>query len=96
MVSLSKFVNGNFSEEKLNGLDHRIGIFVYLKYMLLDLIRPGATETLTFAWRRNSNKELVFEADGVTPVIDPATGAQRRAFIRVNHTEALPLDHQKP
>lgn len=97
IVSLSKFVNGNFSEEKLNGLDHRIGIFVYLKYILLDLVRPpGATETLTFTWRRNSNKEPVFQADGVTPVIDPATGAQKRAFIRVNHTLALPLDHQKP
>jgi len=95
MVSLSKFVNGNVSEEKLNGLDFRIGIFVYLKYILLDLVRPGATESVTFDWRRNSRKELLFEADGVTPKLD-AAGNQKTGFIRKTHTVAMPLDHQKP
>ncbi|HYQ14299.1 MAG TPA: hypothetical protein VEQ58_01025, partial [Polyangiaceae bacterium] len=96
IVSVSKYVNGNVSVQNLNGLDHRLGHFLYLKYVLMDLVRPASnTERLTFTWRRNSVKEVVLDAAGV-PVPDPATGLPKKRFFAGSHTVDFPLDHQRP
>lgn len=55
IVSVSKYVNGFVAIQHVNGLDHRIGNFLYMKYILMDLVRPAAnTERLTFTWRTSS------------------------------------------
>jgi predicted chitinase len=96
IVTVSKYVNGNVASQNLNGLDHRIGCFLYMKYVLLDLVRPASnTERLTFTWRRNSAQEPVLNAAG-TPVINPATGLPTKKFFAGSHTVDFPLDHQKP
>jgi predicted chitinase len=94
MVSVSRLINGNVAFHKLNGLDMRIGLFIYLKYQLLDEIRTASTESLTFAWRRNSAPEPVLAADG-TPVLD-SHGIPVKLFFPGNHTVAFPLDPQRP
>ena len=95
MVSVSGFINGpGLAVHKLNGLDMRIGILLYLKYLLLDEVRTAATETLTFNWRRNSAKEPVLNADG-TPQLD-SHGQPVKRFFPGTHTVAFPLDPQRP
>ncbi len=95
IVAVSHYVNGGRTVEAVNGLDHRIGHFLYMKYVLMDLVRPAAnTERLTFNWRRNSAQEPVLDAAG-NPVLD-ARGNPRRRFVRGAHTVDFPLDHQRP
>jgi hydroxyethylthiazole kinase len=96
IVSVSKYVNGNVSIQNLNGLDHRIGHFLYLKYVLMDLVRPASnTERLTFTWRRHSAQEPVLDAAG-NPVLVPGTTTPKKQFVAGAHSVDFPLEHQRP
>lgn len=69
------------TRQDVDGLDPRIGHFLYMKYVLMDLVRPATnTERLTFDWRRNSAQEPVLDAAG-NPVLD-ARGNSRN-FSRI-------------
>jgi predicted chitinase len=96
VVAVSKYVNGFVAIQNVNGIDQRLSSFIYLKYVLLDLVRPASnTERLTFTWRRNSAQEPVLDAAG-NPVINPTTHLPRTRFVAGSHTVDFPLDHQKP
>jgi len=100
IVSVSKYVNGNVSIQNLNGLDHRIGHFLHMKYVLLDLVRPASnTERLTFTWRRNSAQEGVTDSAGnpvMIPGPTPGSLVQQKKFFAGSHTVDFPLDPQRP
>ncbi|WP_080898385.1 M23 family metallopeptidase [Variovorax paradoxus] len=94
-ITVSKDVNGYVAIENLNGLDARLQSVIYLKYMLLDDLPRGATETVNFTWRRNSRKEAVMDAQG-RPVL---TGNPPRAAMKyypVQHTMNISLERQRP
>ncbi|MES2319854.1 MAG: hydroxyethylthiazole kinase [Pseudomonadota bacterium] len=55
-MQTAKGTNGNVATKNLNGLDGRLQIAVYLKHALLDAVREGNTESMTFAWRKSSAK----------------------------------------
>jgi predicted chitinase len=96
IVTVSKYVNGEFAVQTVNGIDHRLSSFLYMKYILLDLVRPSSNkEQLTFTWRRQTQKEPVFDTLG-NPVISRRTGRQAIGFMPGSHTVDFPLDHQKP
>jgi hypothetical protein len=44
----SRLVNGNVAPENINGLDVRLQLSVFLKYVLLDLIPDKDSELITF------------------------------------------------
>ncbi|KPF66647.1 hypothetical protein IP84_15525 [beta proteobacterium AAP99] len=94
IIACSRSTNGNVPVQNINGLGTRMQAFVYMKYLLLNLIRPGASESLTFDWRRNSNKELLSNADG-SPALD-RNGRQKKGYIATTHTIDVPLDYQRP
>jgi hypothetical protein len=90
----SKSTNGNVANQNINGLEHRLQSFVYIKYILLDLIEGGSSEQLTFVWRRNTAQEPVFDANG--PVLNPHTHHQKMAYIPTTHTIQVSLEKQRP
>jgi hypothetical protein len=55
-VQTARGTNGNVATKNINGLDGRLQVAVYLKHALLDAVRDQNTESLTFAWRRSSQK----------------------------------------
>lgn len=80
VLAVSRGVNGNVAVQKVNGLDIRNQLAVYLKYVLMDHILPTVqagqpTETLTFTWRNRSTP---------TP------------FTAVEHTINVLLTSQRP
>lgn len=96
IVTVSKYVNGEFPVQTVNGIDHRLSSFLYMKYVLLDLVRPASNkERLTFTWRRQTQTEPVFDSLG-RPVVSRRTGRQVIGFMPGPHTVDFPLDHQKP
>jgi hypothetical protein len=90
----SKSTNGNVSNEKLNGLEHRLQSFVYIKYVLMDFIEGGGFETISFIWRRSSSQELVLDASG-QPVLDKHTNKPQRKYFATNHTIQISLEKQR-
>ncbi len=79
VLAVSRGINGNVAVEKVNGLDIRNQLTVYLKYVLADNILPTVqagqpTEMLTFTWRNRS-----------TPA----------PFTAVEHTINVPLTSQR-
>lgn len=92
---LSQYINGFFPPQVVNGLDARLETFIFLKYVLLDDVATGPTESLTFVWRRNSQQEPVFLPNGA-PDINPKTGNQRMKFFPTTWTIDVPLDPQRP
>lgn len=93
VIACSKSTNGNVPVQNINGLGTRIQAFLYLKYILLTPLRPGATESITFDWRRNSAKELLFKADG-SPDLN-SKGVQKKGYVVTTHTIEAPLDYQR-
>jgi predicted chitinase len=94
-ITVSKDVNGYVSIENLNGLDARLQSVVYLKYILLEEVTRGTHERINFAWRRNSRKEAVLDAQG-RPI---SNGNPRRPVMKYHlgqHMIDVPLDRQKP
>lgn len=55
-VQTARGTNGNVPTKNINGLDGRLQIAVYLRHALLDAVREQNTESLTFAWRRSTQK----------------------------------------
>ncbi|CAG4928806.1 hypothetical protein [Paraburkholderia saeva] len=94
-VQASKSTNGNVPNQNVNGLDHRLQSFVYIKYILLDLIEGGASEQLSFVWRRNSATEPLLDANG-QPVLDPVTHHPKKRYIPTTHTIKVSLEKQRP
>lgn len=95
IVHASRLTNGNVPIRALNGLDERIGNFVYLKYVLLDLLRPDSlTEQVTFTWRRTTAPELLFDQNN-NAIVD-AKGNQRRGYVDTSHTLNYSLSPQRP
>jgi predicted chitinase len=94
-VQASKSTNGNVPNQNVNGLDHRLQSFVYIKYILLDLIEGGASEQLSFVWRRNSATEPLLDANG-QPVLDPVTHHPKKRYIPTTHTIQVSLEKQRP
>jgi predicted chitinase len=94
-ITASKDVNGYVSIENLNGLDARLQSVVYLKYILLEDVPRSATETINFAWRRNSRKEVVMDAQGRAVL----TGSPPHPLMKYypgQHSIDVSLDRQKP
>lgn len=83
VVQASKSTNGNVSNQNVNGLDHRLQSFVYIKYILLDFIEGGSSEQISFVWRRNSGMETVLD------------GTKKR-YIPTTHTIQVSLEKQRP
>lgn len=64
-VQTARGTNGNVAIKNLNGLDGRLQVSVYLKHVLLDAVRTQTSESLTFAWRRSSQRTgTVVKPDG--------------------------------
>jgi hypothetical protein len=58
-INCSYLTNGHVAIQKVNGLDSRVGNFVYLKYVVLDYVRPAGaspTETVSFTWRDHAGQ----------------------------------------
>lgn len=59
VLAVSRGINGNVAVQKVNGLDIRTQLAVYLKYVLMDDVLPSATgqptESITFTWRNRSS-----------------------------------------
>lgn len=62
VLAVSRGINGNVAVQKVNGLDIRNQLVVFLKYILMDNVlptpeKPGASavEPLTFVWRNRSS-----------------------------------------
>ncbi|MDR6378457.1 hydroxyethylthiazole kinase [Paraburkholderia caledonica] len=91
----SKSTNGNVSNEKINGLDHRLQSFVFIKSILMDMIVNADFEALSFVWRRNSSQEPVLDASG-QPVIDPHTHRPKKKFYPTTHNIQVSLIKQRP
>lgn len=94
-ITVSKDVNGYVAIENLNGLDARLQSLTYLKYVLLENVTRNATETISFAWRRNSRKEVALDAQGrpITAGIPPRPVMK---YYLGQHTIDIPLERQKP
>lgn len=91
----SKSTNGNVANQNINGLEHRLLSFVYIKYILLDLIEMDSSEQISFVWRRNSAQEPVLDASG-QPVLDPHTHHPKMRYFPATHTIQVSLERQRP
>lgn len=79
VINVSKLVNGNVTNENINGLDGRIQIAVFLKYVLLDFTTSSKEEKIQFTWRRQSNKEAVLDTNG-RPILDGHNHQMKKFF----------------
>ncbi|KVO08233.1 hypothetical protein WJ70_23870 [Burkholderia ubonensis] len=91
----SKSTNGNVANQNVNGLEHRLQSFVYIKYILLDFIEGGSSERLSFVWRRNSALEPVLDSSG-RPVLNPRTRAPKKQYFPITHNIQVSLEKQRP
>ncbi len=87
-IAVSKCVNGDVAIENLNGLDARLQSLLFLRDVLLDTVATALTESITFSWRRNSEREKVKGKDGKV----------KNIFILRDTpwTIEAPLDKQRP
>jgi hydroxyethylthiazole kinase len=90
-IAASKAVNGGGSHiENLNGLDSRLQSILFLRDILLDRVAEAASETITFNWRRNSEKEPTEE-------LDSHGHPKKKFFLRTPPWQiSVPLDKQRP
>jgi predicted chitinase len=90
-IAASKAVNGGGSHiENLNGLDSRLQSILFLRDILLDRVAEAASETITFNWRRNSEKEPTEE-------LDSHGHPKKKFFLRTPPWQiSAPLDKQRP
>lgn len=87
-VDVSRYVNGRVALQNLNGLDIRLQSILFLRDVLLDNPADDATESLTFTWRRSSEKEPTGRIN--------SKGKSERAFISKVWTIDVPLEKQRP
>lgn len=90
-IDASKAVNGGGSHiENLNGLDSRLQSILFLRDVLFDWVAEATSETITFDWRRNSEKEPTEE-------LDSHGQRKKRFFLRIPSWQiSVPLDKQRP
>ncbi len=89
-IAVSRCVNGNFAVQKLNGLDVRLQSILFLRDVLLNNDASARMETMTFSWRRNSQREPTGELN--------TNGTPKLEFIlrETPWTVEVPLDKQRP
>jgi len=85
-MQTAKGTNGNVATKNLNGLDARLQIAVYLKHALLDAVRDGNSESMTFAWRKSSAKTG-------TAVVN---GQVKHFYEDLNHTIDVNITPRRP
>ena len=85
-VKVSKGVNGWVLDPYINGLERRLHALEYCKWILHDAIPPKESVNITFAWRRNSEKEKVKDENGI----------ERKKYIETIHSLNLPYILQRP
>lgn len=93
-IVVSKDVNGYVAIENLNGLDARLQAVMYLREVLLDKITT-TNPSLTFDWRRNSQKETVYDSNG-NIVMAGNPPHPKKKFYRTTHTITVSLERQRP
>lgn len=74
VLAVSRGINGNVAVQKVNGLDIRNQLAVYLKYVLMDDVLPAVqagqpTEALTFTWRNRSTPAPFTAAEHIINVL---------------------------
>ena len=94
-IAISRDINGNFSNEKINGLEGRLQATLFMTRFFLDDVTLQDTETMRFTWRRNSAKEAVLDAQG-HPVMEGHPPHAKLAFIPVQHALQISLERQRP
>ena len=77
---MCRLVSGSGPSERINGLDVRLKLSIFLKLVLLDFVPNDVTELISFLWRRNSVTELVPDARGHS-VLDTYVLPRKRNFI---------------
>jgi hypothetical protein len=92
-IVASKDVNGYVAIENLNGLDVRLQSVIYLVNTLLDKVFEGDKVSITFDWRRNTEKEPVLDDQGRPKIID---GKPVKKFYKTTHTIQASILRQKP
>lgn len=95
IVLTSQTVNGMVSIQNINGLDHRLQAGLINCYVLLDRIRPGDTESMTFVWRRNSSQEPAVDGAG-HPIMTGHPPHQKMIFYPTTHVIDVILEMQRP
>lgn len=95
IVIAAKSTNGNVANQIVNGLEHRVISFVFIKYVLMDLIESAGTEVATFVWRRNSAKEPVLDQNGA-PVLNPHTHHPEKRYYPATYNLRVSLEKQRP
>lgn len=94
-IQASRSTNGNVANQNINGLEHRLQSFIYIKYILLDLIEGDSSESLSFLWRRSSSLEPVLDASG-HPTLDPHTHDPKKRYFPTIHNIQVSLKKQRP
>ncbi|CAG4928820.1 hypothetical protein R70241_05782 [Paraburkholderia saeva] len=96
-IRASKDVNGYVAIENLNGLEVRLQSVVYLRNILTDEVFKSEQVTITFEWRRNSQKEPVLDAQGA-PVMEghPPHQHPKKKFYKTTHTINASIERQIP
>lgn len=85
---MSKYVNGRVAIQNINGLEVRLQSIIFLRDVLLDGAADSPSESLTFDWRRSSDKELTGRTN--------SKGKPEKAFILRTWTIDVPLEKQRP
>jgi hypothetical protein len=87
-IAVSKCVNGDVAIQNLNGLDVRLQSILFLRDALLDDVATALTESMSFSWRRNSEREKITDSKG----------KEKKVFILRDSPWVIevPLDKQRP
>lgn len=99
---MSAFVNKGkaviTNPKNTNGLDVRLQLGIFMKHVLLDMPLPTGNESITFDWRRNSEKEPVFDTQGQVVTIIDSNGnvVIKEQYYPANHTLGVFLTWQRP
>jgi len=95
VIRVSNDVNGYVAIQNLNGLEARLQSAVHLKYFFLEDVSSAGSESIGFAWRRNSQKEAVLDAQG-RPVLSGNPPRPRTQYVLAHHTINVSLTRQVP
>lgn len=86
-TNTAKSTNGNVSIENINGLDGRLQVATYLKFIFTDEIQQTNSRTLTFSWRSATTQ---------TGVRLLPNGTQKRIFEPTQHTIEVNTTPRRP
>lgn len=85
-MQTARGTNGNVAAQNLNGLDTRLQVSRYLKYILLENISLTNSESMTFVWRKNSAKTG-------SKIVN---GKEKKFFEIATHTINVDLTPRRP